>query len=92
MTGNTEMPIETHAQAIADKLLEHAGRIENFDKVVWYLSEPLRTHDDLLLDNIPTYVLGAVRAAGWFLNVPKDVHLSDDLLPAIAEILRDDDE
>lgn len=96
------MMIETHAQAIADKLLEHAGGSKNFKSVVdfFVVDMPPITYagtlsyyqppDPLSWAGCPPYVLGAVLAIGNYLNVPEDVLLSDELLPAIAEILRDE--
>lgn len=84
MTGNN---LEVHAQAIADKLVEHAGKSENFADVIRYLSYDGNRHNLAWADCEP-FVLGAMVSIGLFLNVPEDVLLSDELLPTITAILR----
>lgn len=79
-----------YAQAIADYLVKNADKIENFNDVIRYLSADGNRFNLRWRDCEP-FVLGAVRAIGNYLNVPHDVLLSDELLPAIAAILRDDD-
>lgn len=93
--------IETHAQAIADKLIEHAGKSDNFRSVVEFfvIDLPPITYtgtlyyhprpEPLSWQGCPPYVLGAVLAIGSYLSVPEDVLMSDELLPAIARILRE---
>lgn len=90
--------IDEHAQAIADKLVE-LSKSENVKNVVTFLASDLISdygggsyaNSGYLLSwqGCPPYVLGAVLAIGMFLEVPEDVLVSDDLLPAIAKILRE---
>lgn len=78
-----------HAQAIAHKLQEHAGKSKNFESVIRYLSYDGNRYNLGWADCEP-FVIGAVLSIGMFLNVPQDVLMSDELLPAIAAILREE--
>lgn len=93
--------IKDNAKLIGDKLLQHAEKSENFTQVVEFLAGyesmsfnpselgmSMYSHQ-LTWQSCPSYVLGAVLAIGNFMTISEDALLSDELLPAIADYLKD---